>query len=57
MALKRRIVILKLSMRQVSFLRRLLQTHADVCEIDTANICSAIIKKIRRVDSRDKERT
>ena len=48
---RRRQLIVKLSERQRSFLYRLLQTHADVCESDTASICSALIKKIRRVDS------
>ena len=43
----RKTVPLKLTEKQAAFLRRLLQTHADVCTLETADLCSAILKKLR----------
>ena len=39
---------LRLTEKQAAFLKRLLQTHADVCTLETAGLCSAIIKKLNR---------
>jgi hypothetical protein len=36
-----------LTPKQAKFLRSLLQTHADVCTMETAELCSAVLKKLK----------
>lgn len=54
--MKREYKVVKLTPKQANFLWRLLQTHADVCDLEAARMCSAIAKKFRPTSTSAKKR-